>query len=75
MNIDTKKRPPIVLAFSGGLDTSYCVLELNAQGYEVHTVFVDTGGLSEDEVEWIEERANEQHNDTLKLVCWTLTSN
>jgi len=48
---------PIVLAFSGGLDTSYCVLELVAQGYEVHTAFVDTGGLVPDEVRWIEERA------------------
>ena len=55
MTGETKK--PIVLAFSGGLDTSYCVLELCAQGYDVHTVFVDTGGLSADEVNWIEERA------------------
>jgi argininosuccinate synthase len=55
MSNDTKT--PIVLAFSGGLDTSYCVLELCDQGYEVHTVFVDTGGLSADEVNWIEERA------------------
>jgi argininosuccinate synthase len=51
------EKTPIVLAFSGGLDTSYCVLELTAQGYDVHTVFVDTGGLSDDEVRWIEERA------------------
>ena len=36
----------IVLAFSGGLDTSYCVLELIRLGFEVHTVFVDTGGVS-----------------------------
>jgi len=50
-------KTPIVLAFSGGLDTSYCVLELCAQGYDVHTVFVDTGGLSPDEVKWIEARA------------------
>jgi len=57
MNTDTNKKTPIVLAFSGGLDTSYCVLELNAQGYDVHTVFVDTGGLTTDEVNWIEERA------------------
>jgi len=55
--MNTDKKTPIVLAFSGGLDTSYCVLELNAQDYEVHTVFVDTGGLSSDEVQWIEERA------------------
>ncbi len=35
----------IVLAFSGGLDTSYCVLDLVKQGYEVHTAFIDTGGV------------------------------
>lgn len=55
--MNTDKKTPIVLAFSGGLDTSYCVLELRQQGYEVHTVFVDTGGLGADEVRWIEERA------------------
>lgn len=55
--MNTDKKTPIVLAFSGGLDTSYCVLELNAQGYDVHTVFVDTGGLTPEEVDWIEERA------------------
>ncbi len=51
------KKTPVVLAFSGGLDTSYCVLELCDQGFEVHTVFVDTGGLQDEEVRWIEERA------------------
>ena len=56
MNTDDNKTP-IVLAFSGGLDTSYCVLVLKDQGYEVHTAFVDTGGLSPDELDWIEERA------------------
>jgi len=50
-------KTPVVLAFSGGLDTSYCVLELCNQGYEVHTVFIDTGGLQDEEVRWIEERA------------------
>lgn len=55
MNIET--RTPIVLAFSGGLDTSYCVLALKERGYDVHTVFVDTGGLSSEEVSWIEKRA------------------
>ena len=55
MNNATKT--PVVLAFSGGLDTSYCVLELCAQGFDVHTVFVDTGGLSADEVQWIQARA------------------
>ncbi len=47
----------IVLAFSGGLDTSYCVLALKDQGYDVHTAFVDTGGISADQKTWIAERA------------------
>ena len=33
----------IVLAFSGGLDTSFCVPYLIEKGYEVHTIFVNTG--------------------------------
>jgi len=37
----------IVLAFSGGLDTSYCVLDLVKQDFEVHTAFIDTGGIDE----------------------------
>jgi argininosuccinate synthase len=36
----------IALAFSGGLDTSYCVPKLKESGGEVHTVFVNTGGTS-----------------------------
>ena len=55
--MNTETRTPIVLAFSGGLDTSYCVLELKDQGFDVHTVFVDTGGLGADELKWIEQRA------------------
>jgi len=47
----------VVLAFSGGLDTSYCVLALKQQGYEVHTAFVDTGGIGSDQKAWIAERA------------------
>ncbi|HJR10831.1 MAG TPA: argininosuccinate synthase domain-containing protein, partial [Rhodanobacteraceae bacterium] len=34
----------IVLAFSGGLDTSFCVPYLKERGWAVHTVFADTGG-------------------------------
>ena len=34
----------IALAFSGGLDTSYCVVRLREEGWAVHTVHVDTGG-------------------------------
>ena len=49
----------IVLAFSGGLDTSYCLLDLKRRGYEVHSVFVDSGGVSDEEREYIESRAVE----------------
>ncbi|MEM7283779.1 MAG: argininosuccinate synthase [Pseudomonadota bacterium] len=48
---------PIVLAFSGGLDTSFCVPWLKDKGYEVTTAYVDTGGTSDDEKAYIEERA------------------
>ena len=34
----------LALAFSGGLDTSYCVPRLAEDGWTVHTVYVDTGG-------------------------------
>lgn len=46
-----------VLAFSGGLDTSFCVPYLIEQGYEVITLLVDTGGFDEAERRYIEERA------------------
>ena len=49
----------IVLAFSGGLDTSFCVPYLIDQGYEVHTLFVNTGGISVKEERSITKRANE----------------
>jgi argininosuccinate synthase len=47
----------IVLAFSGGLDTSYCVLDLVQKGFEVHTAFVDTGGMTPAEKAAISNRA------------------
>ncbi|HLF32037.1 MAG TPA: argininosuccinate synthase domain-containing protein [Xanthomonadales bacterium] len=47
----------IVLAFSGGLDTSYCVLDLVKKGFEVHTAFIHTGGLDEEQKEKIAGRA------------------
>ena len=49
----------IVLAFSGGLDTSFCVPYLQEQGWTVHTVFADTGGVDAEERAWIEQRAAE----------------
>ena len=49
----------IVLAFSGGLDTSFCVPWLRERGWQVHTVFVDTGGVDAAERACIEQRAAE----------------
>ncbi|MGX9719817.1 argininosuccinate synthase [Stenotrophomonas acidaminiphila] len=49
----------IVLAFSGGLDTSFCVPYLQERGWNVHTVFADTGGVDAEERETIEKRAAE----------------
>ncbi len=49
----------IVLAFSGGLDTSFCVPYLKERGWNVHTVFADTGGVDADERAYIEARAQE----------------
>jgi argininosuccinate synthase len=49
----------IVLAFSGGLDTSFCVPYLKERGYAVHTVFADTGGVDAEERAFIEARAAE----------------
>ena len=47
----------LVLAYSGGLDTSYCVKSLSEQGYEVHAVSVNTGGFDANEVTKLESKA------------------
>lgn len=48
----------VVLAFSGGLDTSYCAIYLaRERGMEVHAALADTGGFSADELAKIESRA------------------
>lgn len=50
----------VVLAFSGGLDTSFCCIYLSKElGLEVHSVVVNTGGFSKEEIESIESRAFE----------------
>ena len=48
----------VILGFSGGLDTSYCVKYLSEdKGYEVHSIIVNTGGFSEEELKGIEAHA------------------
>ncbi len=50
----------VVLAFSGGLDTSYCAIFLSKNlGYEVHAVTVNTGGFSPKERQALEQKALE----------------
>ncbi len=49
----------IVLAFSGGLDTSYALVSLREQGWEVLTANVDTGGLHSGEADVVRKRAEE----------------
>ena len=47
----------LVLAYSGGLDTSYCLKTLSQEGYEVHAVSVNTGGFSAEEITTQEKNA------------------
>lgn len=48
----------VVLAFSGGLDTSFCAKYLSEEkGYDVYTAIANTGGFSEAELKIIEEKA------------------
>ena len=52
------KNNKVVLAFSGGLDTSYCAKYLTIEkGLEVHSAIVNTGGFSKDELIEIEKKA------------------
>lgn len=48
----------VVLGFSGGLDTTFCAKYLSEEkGFEIHSVIVNTGGFSADELKRIEEHA------------------
>ena len=53
-----EKKKKVVLAFSGGLDTSFAVKYLSEElGYEVHTAIANTGGFSPDELEVIANKS------------------
>ncbi|MEN9449348.1 MAG: argininosuccinate synthase [Bacteroidota bacterium] len=50
----------VVLAYSGGLDTSYCVKYLTEEkGLDVYAITVNTGGFSKEQLQGIEQRAKE----------------
>ncbi len=55
----TSPSKSVVLAFSGGLDTSYCLVRFREEGWAVTTVIVDTGGMTQAELAEVEARAND----------------
>ncbi|MFK8010956.1 MAG: argininosuccinate synthase domain-containing protein, partial [Marinicellaceae bacterium] len=68
----TKK---IVLAFSGGLDTTFCLYHLVNEGYEVHSVFVNAGGVDKEEVQSIQSKAiqlgaTKHHTFDIQQAIW-----
>src|SRR6478736_4303280 len=66
MNPENKK---VVLAYSGGLDTTYCAIYLKkVRGLEVHAITVNTGGFSREELEAIEKRARDLGVTSFKSV-------
>jgi len=54
--MSNNKKEKLVIAYSGGLDTSYCAVSLSKE-YEVHAVSVNTGGFTSDEIKNIESNA------------------
>ncbi|MCF6351928.1 MAG: argininosuccinate synthase [Cyclobacteriaceae bacterium] len=59
----------VVLAFSGGLDTSYCVKYLQQEkGLEVHAVLVNTGGFSSKELNKVEQQAKKLGASSFKVL-------
>lgn len=76
----------ILVAFSGGLDTTYCVVYLKQLGYKVSTATVNTGGFSKEEEgkieEWSYKLGSEKHynidaKESLfeKLICPLIKAN
>src|SRR3972149_4646028 len=58
INIKMRKNKIVLLAFSGGLDTTYCAIHLaKEKNMEVHTAVVNTGGFSSEELRKIEKHA------------------
>ncbi len=47
----------LVLAYSGGLDTSYCIKYLSLEGWNVHAVSINTGGFDKEEIHKMEQQA------------------
>lgn len=52
-----EKKKKVVVAFSGGLDTSYTVMKLTKDGYDVYAACANTGGFSPEQLKKNEENA------------------
>ena len=55
--IKKMKNKTIILAYSGGLDTSYCLKKLSSEGFSVHALLINTGGFSKSDLNKIEKQA------------------
>ena len=62
------KKETLVLAYSGGLDTSYSLKKLSEDNYEIHAISVNTGGFSIEEIETIESKAYQMGTFTYKNI-------
>ncbi|TWT44586.1 Argininosuccinate synthase [Phycisphaerae bacterium RAS1] len=58
----------VALAFSGGLDTTYCAVRLREQGCDVHALTVQTGGFDADELAAIEKMAARAGTASYRLI-------
>lgn len=52
-----KQKKQVIVAFSGGLDTTFCVPYLQKEGYKVITVTINTGGFSQEDIDEIQEKS------------------
>ena len=62
-----KSTKKLVIAYSGGLDTSYCAVSLSKE-YDVHAVSVNTGGFSQKEIDQIKNNAYKMGVSTYKNI-------
>ncbi len=65
---DSEGSKKLVLAYSGGLDTSYCAVSLSKEGFDVHAVSINTGGFTKDEIKRIETNAYKMGVSTYKNI-------
>ncbi len=65
---ESDRKGKLVIAYSGGLDTSYCAVSLSKAGYDVHAVSVNTGGFSDEEIKTIEANAYKMGVSTYKNI-------